>query len=270
MRVVAIALTVLLASTVAAQAKAPPARAPSRPAPVPHVWVRPAAPLPMLPGIGRVRIDPARDSVVVLEEVNLPRGEWQSGGLDLYVAFGAPGTPLAIDARLVAVPYDVLESRLEDAGDPLVLEPAVHHTPSTQLLLGRPQMAGVIVHVKESDLRRVFATSDLAGLRLRSLLAPPAADDHGRREVVVRLGIAGGLPLTIGDLQVVSRQGAPIVRAEAALCGPEADPWPLAISVVPKAADPAPPAEHFDHALSPAMALRHASDDLCVRWWTQP
>jgi hypothetical protein len=230
----------------------------------------------MLPRVARVRVEAARDAVVVVEEVNLPRGEWQSGGLDLYVAFGAPGAPVAIDARLVTVPSDSLESRLEDGGDALTLEPAVRRTPSSQLLLGRPQMAGVIVHVREADLRRAYAASEVAALRIRSLLHPPAADPSGARDVVVRLGIAGDLPLTLGRVQVVSLEGRQwITRVEATLCGPEAEVVPLTVAFVPKAAEGVETRHASSVAqtvgpIAPAMAVRHASDDLCVRWWAEP
>jgi len=236
------------------------------PPPPPRVVERVARPLPMLPNVARVRIETARDRTVVVEEVALPRGEWHGGGLDFYVAFGAPGTPLAVDARLVAVPVDQTESRLEDPGEPVTVEPAVRHTPSTHLLLGRPSMAGVVVRIKDADLRKAYADSDLAALRLRSLLAPTAMDTHGEHDVVVRLGIAGALPLTLNRVSVVSLESGPwVTRAEASLCGPEADARPLSVSVLPRpsSAAPAPPA-----TLAPVYALRHASDDLCVRWWT--
>jgi hypothetical protein len=219
----------------------------------------------MLPSIGRVQVEPARDVVVVVEEVNLPRGEWKSGGFDLYVAFGAPGAPLAIDAHLVSAPPGALETRLEDVGVSLAVEPATHQTASTQLLLGRPQMAGVVVRIRETELMRAYAASDLAALRLRSLLMLPVADAQGKREIVVRLGIVGGLPLTIGRVQVLSRQ-APAKRAEANLCGPEADPWPLVVALAPQATSLAP-GPLVPPAIAPAAAVRHASDDLCVRWW---
>jgi hypothetical protein len=224
----------------------------------------------MLPSVGRVRVEVARDRTLVHEEINLPRGEWQAGGLDLYVAFGSPGMPVALDARLVAAPPGALESRWEDAGEAVSVEPAVHHTASSQLLLGPPQMAGVVVRLKDADLRRTYAASDLAGLRLRSLLAPPAPDAHGERELVVRLGIAGGNPLTIGRVQVVSLEAQPwITRAEAALCGPDADDWPLAVALLPNPAEREPAAPAPSAPIAPAMALRHASDDLCIRWWAE-
>src|ERR1700735_4890323 len=95
----------------------------------------------------------------------------------------------------------------------------VRHLPSTQLLLGRPTMAGVVVHVKDAQLRHAYALSDIVALRIRSLLSPPAVDAHGLRDVVVRLGFAAGQPITLEKLQVVSTEAAPwITRAEANLC----------------------------------------------------
>jgi hypothetical protein len=220
----------------------------------------------MLPSVARVRVEAARDRVVVVEEVSLPRGEWQSGGLDLYVAFGAPGTPIAVDARLVALAPGALESRPDDPGDAVLVEPAVRHTPSSRLLLGRPTMAGVVLHVRDSELRHAYALSDAAALRIRSLLSPPAADAQGAHDLVVRLGIIGGLPLTLGRIQIVSSEPQPwITRAEATLCGPEAERRPLSLTLLPKPAAPVAPGTV--PAIAPPMAVRHASDDLCVRWW---
>ncbi len=245
----------------------PPAKAPP-----PHVFVRPAPPLPMLPSVSRVRVEAARDRVVVLEEITLPRGDWHAGGLDLYAAFGAPGTPLAVDARLVPVPAGQTESRLEDAGEPVTVEPAVRHLPSSQLLLGRPTMAGVVLHVRDAALRAAYDRGDVAALRVRSLLSPPAADAHGARDLVVRLGIEGGLPLALAKVQVVSAEARPwIIRAEATLCGPEADPHPLSVALVPRPDVPSDASRGWTPpAVSPPLATRHASDDLCVRWWAAP
>jgi hypothetical protein len=226
----------------------------------------------MLPSVARVRVEAARDRVVVVEELNLPRGEWRSGGLDPYVAFGAPGPPIAIDAHLVPTQPDSLETRQEDPGATLNVEPAVRRSANAQLLLGRPQMAGIVVHIRDSDLRRAYATSDLVALRLRSLLSPPAVDARGARDVVVRLGIVGDLPLTLSRVQVLSLEPRPwITRAQATLCGPEADERPLALTLIAKPAE----GDTDDDAeggapIAPAMSVRHASDDLCVRWWAPP
>ena len=129
-------------------------------------------------------------------------------------------------------------------------------------------MAGVVVHVKDAQLRHAYALSDVLALRVRSLLSPPAADATGARDVVVRLGFAAGQPLALEKVQVVSAEPKPwITRAEAALCGPEADPWPLAVSLLPHAGEAGPASTR---AIAPPMAVRHASDDLCVRWWAPP
>lgn len=246
--------------------KHPSAKPVTAPAPV---YVRPAPPIPMLPRLGRVRVEAAPDCVVVVEDVVLPKGEWESGGLDLYVAFGSPGTPVAVDARLIVPSPGGLDSRPEEAGDPVLLEHAARRTAGAQPLLGRPQMAGVVAHVKETQLRRAYAAGEVAVLRLRSLLMAPAADATGARDVVVRLGAAGGIPLTLGRIQVGSLEARPwITRAEASLCGPDAAAWPLTVTVIGRvtgaAKIPASP------TIAPEAAVRHVSDDLCVRWWGAP
>jgi hypothetical protein len=232
----------------------------------PHVPVHFAPPLPMLASISRVRVEVGHDRAVVVEDVSLPRGDWTAGALDLYAAFGSPGTPIAVDAHLYALPEGQAEPRADDAGDGVSVEPAIRHTPSSQLLLGRPTMAGVVLHVGSDLLRRTYGAANVALLRIRSLLSPPGADAGGGQSVVVRLGIAGGLPLTLNKVQVVSVEPkVPIQRAEATLCGPDADARPLSLSVVPRL----PEAPWWDPVtIAPAMATRHASDDLCVRWWS--
>ena len=268
MKRVAVILAVAVPLAATAHAKPPPAHPPAHPFPGPHSFVRPAPPLPMLPSVARVRVEAARDRVVLLEEVNLPRGDWQSGGLDLFVAFGAPGTPVAVDAKLAPIPIGAAESRPDDPGEPVPVEPVLRHTPASQPLLGRPTMAGVVVHVKDAQLRHAYALSDTVALRVRSLLSPPAADATGARDVVVRLGYAAGQPIALEKVQVVSVEPKPwITRAEASLCGPEADPWPLSVTLLPHPTDaPTPTAR----TIAPPMAVRHASDDLCIRWWAGP
>ena len=124
MRRAALALAVTAVTVGTAHAKPPAGHPPTHSGfPGPHSFARPAPPLPMLPSVARVRIEAARDRVVLLEEVNLPRGDWRSGGLDLFVAFGAPGTPVAVDARLTPVPVGAQESRPDDPGEPAAVEP---------------------------------------------------------------------------------------------------------------------------------------------------
>jgi hypothetical protein len=223
----------------------------------------------MLPRVGRVRVEAARDRVVIVQDVQLPRGDWQSGGLDLYVAFGSPGTPIAVDARVMVPAASGLDARPEDAGDPVALDHAARRTAASQPLLGKPQMAGVVAHVKEGQLRRAYAVGDVALLRIRSLLMAPEADASGARDVVVRLGVSAGQPLTLGRIQVGSLEAEPwITRAEATLCGPEATAGSLTVALAGK---PAPPGPHpAVTTIAPELAVRHVSDDLCIRWWGSP
>jgi hypothetical protein len=220
----------------------------------------------MLPSVSRVRVEVARDRVVVHEEVALPRGDWASGGLDLHVAFGAPGAPVAVDVQVGPGTLSSSDARSEETMDRVSVEPVPGAVGGAHPLLGRPRMAGVVLHVKEAQLRRAYSVSDVALLRVRSLLALPSPDASGRRDLVVRLGAPDGTPITLGRIQVVSLETAPwIARAEATLCGADADPWPLAVTLTPKPPH-APPSSA--RPIAPPMAVRHPSDDLCVRWWS--
>jgi hypothetical protein len=232
----------------------------------PPAPVRPAPPLPSLPSVARVRVEVSREHVVVVEDVDVPRGDWQHGDLDLFVAFGAPGVPEAFDAQILAVPDGALEPAEGSAGEPLTLERAPRRPLSAQPLLGPPQMAGAVVHVPEAAFRRATSAGGMAALRLRSLVPLPAEDARTGREVLVRLGASSGTPLTLGSVQVASTDPAfRVARAEAQLCGPDADPWPLALALVPA---PPTPALQPKPPIAPVLAVRHASDDLCVRVWT--
>ena len=247
------ALLVALATTVAASASgAPPA---ARPAPKPAP--PPLAPLPMLPSVCRVRVEVLKAALVVIEEVLLPRGEWSGDALDLYVAFGAPGVPRAIDAHLLPVADGALEPEEDEAGEALALDRAPRRPPTAHALLGKDAMAGVVVHVKKDALTRALVPGSMAALRMRMVLDLPEEELSGARGVVVRLGASRGTPLTLGRLSIASKPGAvPVARAEAHLCGPEADPTPLAVARL-----------KTPGAIAPVLAVRHATDDLCLRFW---
>lgn len=98
----------------------------------------------------------------------------------------------------------------------------------------------------------------------------PEEDPAGARGVVVRLGASRGTPLTLGRLTLLTKNGTPPAsRAEAHLCGPDADPTPLAIALLPRPAPP-PVAVPSTPPIAPVLAVRHASDDVCIRFWTSP
>jgi hypothetical protein len=252
-RVRAIAIAFACATAVNVVTRDAPA---APPAPAPAVTL---PPLPMLPSISRVRVAFAKTGVVVTEEVNLPRGEWQGPSLDFYVAFGAPGTPRAIDAHLVALGGGAIEPSDDEAGEVIATTRAPRRPSTAYALLGRETMAGVVVHLDHAALTRAFRAGNAATLRIRTALEPPEEDASGSHGVLVRLGSARGVPLTLGRIAL---EGTLPPRIEARLCGPDADAHPLAMTGATK---PHPPAEPW---IAPVLAVRHASDDLCIHYWT--
>ena len=226
---------------------------------------RPVGPLPLLPSVSRVKIRVEKDSVVVTHVVALPRGEWKSGDIDLYVAHGAPGVPIAVDVRLHHVPDGALEADDADVGEAVTYDRAPRAPDSAHPLLGRSRMAGIIAHVRDDRFRA--ATADgMAELRVRSLHPLPAEDATHGREVRVRLGASNGAPLTLGRLQIAAADPKnEVVRAEARLCGPDAEARLLSIAVTPKP----PPANPAEAPIAPVLSVRHATDDLCVTYWTR-
>ncbi len=238
----------------------PAAKAPAPPPPAP-----PPPPLAMLPSIARVKLvsHGHGGAIAVIQEVNLPRGEWKGEPLRFHVAFGAPG-PRAIDARLVALGDGALEPDDDDAGEVLAVERVPRRPTSAHPLLGRETMAGIVVTVPADTLSKAFARGgNMASLRIRSLVDATQPDAAGASSVVVRLGALRGNPLTLGRITATAVAPAlPLVRVEARLCGPEADPHPLAVAISPRPAE-----SDRQGAIAPVLSVRHASDDLCVRLW---
>ncbi len=238
--------------------------APPRPPVPPRPPPRPTVPIPALPVITRVRIDAGKDATIVTEDVTFARGEWQSGDVDAFVAFGAPGVPHAFDVHLLST--DAAGPDPADVGEVVVTERAARKPATARTLLGRDGAAGEVLHLREPALRRAFARAGFAAVRVRSLLGPIAADGTGGREVLIRLGTFLGTPLTVARVEVAALDGHPFaLPAEARLCGDAADPYPISVQLSP--ARPAAPAVHWPAPTLPAHVARHPTDDLCVRFF---
>jgi hypothetical protein len=205
-----------------------------------------------------VRIDVARDHVLVVEDVRLPRVDWKGGDVELYVAFGAPGTPRAFDARLYR--WRDTEPVPDDAFETLAVERSYVRPRGASVLLGPPNMAGVVIHLRGAAFAWAAGEADAARLRLRTLLDAPTPDAESRSEVLVRLGAYDGEPDALGEIVVSTGARGVVGGAEAHLCGAEADPHPLAIGSPGIESGAASPIE-------PVLSVRHASDDLCIRFW---
>lgn len=234
-----------------------PKRAPA-PAPKP-----PVGELPMLPSIARVHVDVTTNAVVVEQDIALPRGQWRGDALDFYVAYGAPGAPLAFESTLLPVNDGQLTADATERGEPVESSRAAQRPRSAYLLIGRPHMAGSVVHIRADALSRALARSHMASLRLRSLHPAPTIEPDGSRELIVRLGMVSSAPLTLGRLEIAAREGPPIIRAHAELCGEEADAHRLAIHITGHERD-----RTSRDVIAPVLARRHPSDDLCIRYWT--
>jgi hypothetical protein len=238
-------------------------RRPSPPRPPPR-------PFPAPPTLPLVRVEVARDHVLVVHDVLLRRGDWTSGDLDAFVAFGAPGVPRAIDARLyAATAEDDDDPGAAASFEPIAIGPAFRRPAGARLLLGSGAMAGAVLHLREAAFRRATAATGIARVRVRTLMDLPAPDVKTGHEVVVRLGAHEGEPYALGAIVVASDDVRPwVVRAEAHLCGPDADPWPLAVRVEPAPRLPSTGGSAQPSPIAPVLSVRHASDDLCVRFWT--
>ena len=216
-----------------------------------------------------MKVDVLKTQLVVIEEVNLPRGEWKSEALDFYVAFGAPGAPRAIDARLACGRRRRARARGRGRRGARrrsrAPSPCVCASAASDATRWRASSC-------TSSASRSRAPSRPATWR-RSASGPssicPRRTARGARGVVVRLGASRGTPLTLGRLSARGQAGRadPVARRSAPL-RPRRRRNPARHRAVPAprvtAAPPATP------PIAPVLAVRHPSDDLCIRFWTPP
>lgn len=237
-----------------------PALAAPPPAPRPPAPAIPPVPLAMLPSIARVKVTHhGGRAFSIVHDINLPRGDWKGEALRFHVAFGAPG-PRAIDAHLVPVADGAVEADEDEVGEVLATERVPRRPVNAHPLLGRETMAGIVVSIKTEQMLKALAKGSMASLRIRALVEATEPDTAGASSLVVRLGASRGTPLTLGRIALATAPSLPpLTKASASLCGPEADTHPLAV----KPHDPSEPAP-----IAPVLAVRHATDDLCLRVWT--
>ncbi len=224
----------------------------------------PPPPLPALPVIASVRLDVGKDRVLVAHEIVMARGDFSGGDLDLWTSFG-PTMPRAYDARLLSVPPNASAPLAGDEGEPIAIDKAARRPPHAHALLGRSSMAGAVLHVREPAFRRAVAASNVLALRIRQVLPVPPPDAQGAREIVVRLGMESGTPLSILRLDLSTSEPAGwLTTISAQLCGPNADPYIIGFQSAPRGTQNTP------MPIDPSAATRRATDDLCVRYVASP
>ena len=221
-------------------------------------------PLPMLPSVSRVQLDVREDHLIVEHRILLPEGTGPPSDLDLCAAFGAPSIPAAVEAKILSVADGALDAEPRAPSESVAVEFVSRCPPFAHPLLGPPKMAGALVRLKKEALSRALLPGKMAELRIRSKMPLPRANEDGVRDVVVRLGVHDGAPLTLGMIAIESLVPSRVVTsAEARLCGPEADRYPLAIQFRDR---PRTLLVDGSRPVAPVLAVRHASDDLCVRF----
>jgi hypothetical protein len=222
---------------------------------------RALGPIPFLPSIARIRIQIGNDDVVLTHEFNLPRGEYRSGNFRVFLAFGVPGVPRALEPTLLPVLDGALEPAADAPAAALEFDRAARGTSANYTLLGPDQMAGVEIKIGEAAFKTALQPGGMAVLRVRQQFTKPAEEAGGARSLIVRLGtLKDQGPLTVSRIEIISTRGA-LQQAEATLCGENSDPHPLSVMLAPAAkAQP-------DIARVPAfLATRHPDEHLCIRW----
>jgi len=230
---------------------------PRAPAPAPSHPL-PSHPLPSLPVVSRVRLDVARDHVVVTTDLRFSRGDYRAGDVAFYVAFGVPGAPQAAEAQLVSQPAEVLEVPEGAPSEPLRLERASSRPPNVQPALGRGHVAGLVVRVPGALFQRATDAGRWAFVRIRTLQSMPVPDATGGRDLIVRLGDALGQPVTVAAVEIapVPALGTKLPRTEATLCNPKSEARLLSLRGQPLPVG----------SVAPSLALRLPGDDLCLRF----
>ncbi len=222
----------------------------------------PPPPLPALPVMARVRVDAAKDRILVVHEIVMARGDFSGGDLDFWVSFG-PTMPRAFDAHILSMAPGASAPDPSEHGESVAFDHAAHRPSHARALLGRSSMAGAVLHVREPAFRRAVAAGGALALRIREVIPIPAADAQGSREIVIRLGMESGPPLTVRRIDLTTSEAAGwLTNASAQLCGPGADPYVIGFATAP------PHVQHVIMPIDPAGATRRTTDDLCIRYTT--
>lgn len=161
----------------------------------------------------------------------------------LFAAYGAPGTPRAFDAELVAVPRDRFAPEPDARGAPLF---AAHETRAPReaaIALGPRASAGQTVTVPRE--REEALEGPQVALRLRAV---HELSNDKKKSVLVRVSPADGV-LDLGPI-TVTVDGVAAPNAKAALCDAKGS-TPVALPGRPSLP-------------SPAAVARRAGESLCV------
>lgn len=243
-------VAIIMAAWIPAAAARGPRSSSKKPEPTRPAYV----PSPM--AVGRVRVTVRGTQVLVTTDVTIPQARQTLGDMDVHVAYGAPGTPSAFDAQVLATPAGYLVAPVELSGRTLAHEWASHAPAWATLVLGRPQMGGHTIHLTAASLAEAQRATGRATLRIRQVYPLPALLSDGSRELLVRLASMDGRPLAVGLVEFASDEA--MRRVEARYCGVEGEGRELFVG-----------GAHGTRGIAPPLAARGWHDDLCLRFGDQ-
>jgi hypothetical protein len=202
--------------------------------------------------IARVDVLLRRDLALVTTDVTMTRGSLDNAeGFDVYVAYGSPGLPRALDAQLIPVADGAFTTPLDTPGVALSLDHVVTAPGSVTFSLGRTTQAGAVVHVPSADLVRALAPSGLGTLRVRAIHALSSAPEAS---IVARVASPLLGPFPLGVLSVRG-DGIDVTEASATLCSTSGSSTELTLSTGPRRSG----------TMAPPLARHGTDDDLCFR-----
>jgi hypothetical protein len=263
LRIGSACLAFLMPYALAASPPKPLPKLPGKPSPSPRTpYIAPAALLPFLPSIAEAKIEVHADTVVVSEDIALPKGDYKHGTLRLFFAFGGPGTPRAVDAHMMPVEEGELEASATASEDKLATEVVPKAPVSANTILGPSVASGVVVTIPEAAFVKATTPGKMAFLRMRWLYDAPSADSEGTRTLLLRVGSSEREPLSLGRIRALPANAKlKIESASAHLCGVNTKEK-LELSVWGTT-------ERYSSektTIAPIVAVRHKDDSLCVSY----
>jgi len=221
----------------------------------------PPIPLPALPVLARITVDPtqAEDRVLITHDFVIDRGEYHGGDLVFYAAYGGPAIPLAMDAHVFSGPT---LPALSTHGDAAIVEPRPRKPDRVDWVVGRASQAGAAIRVPAATLAKIWDAGPSLIIRVRAVHRAQR-DPRGERDAIVRLGVAASQPITVLRVDV---RGS--TRASARTChqGTLGERVILHDADTGRRLDLADLREPstFYERLDPSALQRAAEDDLCI------
>jgi hypothetical protein len=219
--------------------------------------VRVAMPLAFVPVVERVRLEATATDLLLIEDVRLESdGTVSKEALELFVSFGAPGTPRAVDVHVLTA--------VGPSASALKIEFAPHAPKSSNVLLGALHQGGFVIQVPASIPSSASSASSASlsaepaersfSLRIRTLWDTGLSRARG---VLVRLGAPIKEPIAVERIEFAGPG-----KLHAHFCSNASVAKPSLSVWIPRGNGRQEVQDPF--AFSPSDAQRLYADDLCL------